>query len=106
MKTWGDTDGADLRRRYAKGESFGAIAAALDTTRGVVAGKLKRLGLTRARYFRPTVKAKYERSSGPTFGSLTRYVATRDPAPMPVPVMTKREIEADFAVIWANTARL
>ncbi len=103
---WLDGDTAELRRRHMAGESFGAIAYAMGKPRSAVAGKLKRLGLSRVNSFRPTVKAKYERGSSPTFGTLTRYVATREPAAAPVREMTKREIEADFASIWANTVRL
>lgn len=104
MRAWPDSDTAELRRRHLAGESFAAIACVLGKPRSAVAGKLKRLGLVRSKSFQPTVKAKYERSSGPTFGSLTRYVP--EPVEPPKREMTKQEIRDDFAAIWANTARL
>lgn len=103
---WGERETAELRRRHLAGESFAAIAAALGKSRSTVAGKLKRLGLTRGNRFRPTIKAEYQRPGSPNFGSITRYVAVREPASPPPREMTKREIEQDFAGIWANTVRL
>ncbi len=108
MKTWDDDSEAELRRRHARDESYGVIAAALDTTRGVVAGKVKRLGLRkRGRGRWPAVVLKYTpRTASVSFGALPRYVALREPASVPVHEMTKREIEADMVNIWINTARL
>ncbi len=108
MKTWDDESEADLRRRHARDESYGVIAAALNTTRGVIAGKVKRLGLRkRGRGRWPAVVLKSgPRNRAVSFGSLPRYVAIREPTAPPPHEMTKREIEADFANIWANTARL
>ncbi len=110
MKTWDDDSIAELRRRHARDESYGVIAAALDTTRGVIAGKVKRLGLRkRGRGRWPAVVLKSgprTRAASVSFGTLPRYVAIREPTAPPPHEMTKREIEADFAAIWANTARL
>ncbi len=108
MTVW--TKGAllELRRRYDSGDTFAAIAIAMGTSRSAVAGIANRLDLPkrgpRPRQGPRPYSARKPRPTAPRV--LPRYVAIREPTAPPVHHMTKREIEADFAVIWANTARL
>lgn len=67
---WSDERVAELRRMFTvEGLSITAIAKALGTTRGAVAGKLHRLGLVgtgreRAHRNRPSKRANYEHERG------------------------------------------
>ncbi len=107
MTIWVGENLVELRRRYDLDESYDKIAAGMGVSRGSVAGIVQRLNFPpRDLRFRPRAGYSPRRPAAKPVRTLPHYVIVRLPPPPPKHVMTRREIEADFANIWANTARL
>ncbi len=106
MTIWHGNNLKELRRRYDLNETFATISAGMGVSRSSIAGAVARMGFpprdlrTRERFYKKRAKVQKEQNH------LPRYVIVRPAPPEPKHEMTKREIEADFANIWANTARL